>query len=110
VFKDGEDAYSIADARFVTGDKSIPKREMAHLVNTVVLSEDLTEGQSIQEFKVYAHLPCYNKKRILVFCGKTIGHKLICRFPTVNTPKLTVEITASDGEYKIRDMKAYFVK
>ena len=110
IVKDGEGSFSIANRDFVPGGPSEQRRAMARLVNTVVISEDLTEGQGIKEFKLYAHLPHYNKKRILVFCGNTVGHKLICRFPTVNTAKLTVEITKSDGEYKLKDMKAYLVK
>ena len=106
----GDNSFSIANKDFVPGGPSDQRRPMARLVNTLVISEDLTEGQGIKEFKLYAYLPHYNKKRILIFCGSTVGHKLICRFPTVNTPKLTVEVTRSDGEYRIRDMKAYLVK
>lgn len=100
--------YSIEVSGFA--DAKWGEIELARLVNTVVLGEDLEEGQSIRAFRVYAHLPAYNHKRILVFNGNTVGHKLICRFPTVNTPKITVEITDSDGEVRLKDMKAYFVK
>lgn len=79
-------------------------------VNTVEISEDLTEGQSVKSFKVYVHLPHYSNKRILVFNGNTIGHKVICKFSAVCTPKITVEIIDHDGEYKIKDIKAYFVR
>ena len=91
-------------------DKGYGARDKARLVNTLVLEEELCDGQAIREFKVYAHLPAYNFKRILVFSGNTVGHKFVCRFPTVNTPKLTVEITSSNGEPRLKDMKAYFVK
>ena len=79
-------------------------------VNTVVLMEDLTDGQSIKAFKVYAYLPHNTSRKILVFNGNTVGHKVICRFPTICTPKITVEITDADGEYCLKDIKAYFVK
>ena len=79
-------------------------------VNTVVLTEDLTEGQSIKAYKVYAYLPHNTSRKILVFNGNTVGHKVICRFPTICTPKITVEITDADGEYTLKDIKAYFVK
>ena len=79
-------------------------------VNTIVISEDMAEGQSVKAFKVYVHLPHYKNKRILVFNGNTIGHKIICKFSAVCTPKITVEITDHDGYYKIKDIKAYFVR
>ena len=102
------DVYSIAHKDF--GVELPRKRDIARLVNTLVLSEDLTDGQSITSFRVYAHFPCYQAKRALVFEGSTVGHKLICRFPTVFTGKITVEITAHDGAYRLADMKAFFVK
>lgn len=102
------DTYSIATEGF--DPSTWGARDKARLVNTLVIEENLCDGQSVQEFKVYAHLPAYNSTRILVFNGNTIGHKLICRFPTVNTPRLTLEITSSDGAHRIKNMKAYFVK
>ena len=86
------------------------RREWAHLVNTLVLEEEISEGQSIKEFKVYANLPAYNSKRVLVYCGCTVGHKAICRFPAINTPKLTVEVTNADGTCNLTSVKAYYVK
>lgn len=80
------------------------------LVNRVILKENLTEGESITSFKIYAHLPTYKSKRICVYMGCTIGHKAICVFPTIRTGKLTVEVVSHNGDYEITDMKAYFVK
>ena len=108
--RDGEQSYSIASKGFEPKGYSQCGRALARLVNTVVIEEDLSEGQSVNDFEVYAHLPVYSSKRILVFKGSTIGHKLICRFPTVNTPKLTLEIGNCDGTCKIKNMSAYLVK
>ncbi len=80
------------------------------VLNTVVIEEDITEGQSIKSFDLYAYLPYSIHARILVFSGRTVGHKLICRFPAIRSPKITMEITDSDGEAIIKDIKAYFVK
>lgn len=108
MMKEGENVYSIEHKEFEVDfhEKGVPFQP----VNTVEITEDLSEGQSIKAFKVYVHLPHYTKKRILVFNGNTVGHKLICRIPTVCTPKITVEITDSEGEYKLKDIKPYFVK
>lgn len=78
------------------------------LVDTVVIEEDITEGQTIQEFRIYATLPCYGK-RICVYKGDTVGHKAICRFPNFRTSQITVEITKAEGPVVIRDIKAYYV-
>ncbi len=86
------------------------KNTTFEIVNTVVIEEDLMEGQSVKSFNLYAHLPYDRLSRILVFVGKTVGHKLICRFPAIRSPKITMEVTDSDGEVVIKDMKAYFVK
>jgi alpha-L-fucosidase len=86
------------------------KNTTFEIVNTVVIEEDLTEGQSVKSFNLYAHLPYDRLSRILVFVGKTVGHKLICRFPAIRSPKITMEVTESDGTVTIKDMKAYFVK
>ncbi len=86
------------------------KNTTFEIVNTVVIQEDLTEGQSIKSFNLYAHLPYDRLSRILVFVGKTVGHKLICRFPAIRSPKITMEVVESDGTPIVKDMKAYFVK
>jgi len=80
------------------------------LVNRVAIMEDLTTGGEIRAFRIYAHLPGYQVKRICVYKGDTVGHKAICAFPAIRTAKLTVEIEAGEGECRLMDMKAYFVK
>ena len=79
------------------------------LVDTCVIEEDISEGEAIREFKIYASLPCYTSKSVCVYNGKTIGHKAICRFPLIRTGKLTLEVISSEGEAKIKSLKAYKV-
>ena len=76
-------------------------------VDTVVLQEDLTNGESVLSFRLYAALPSYSEKEICIFSGDNIGHKRICRFPLVKTGTLRLEITESDGEVLMRDFRAY---
>ena len=80
------------------------------LANRIVLMEDLTDGQAITSFRLYAHLPAYQKKKLLIYEGRTVGHKLICPFGAIRGSKYTLEITGATGIPKLRDMKAYFVK
>lgn len=81
-----------------------------HLSNTIIISEDLTQGQRITSFSVYAYLPHYKKKKIQVFEGKTVGHKVFCKFSPIRATKYEVVINASDGEHRITDIKAFYVK
>lgn len=78
------------------------------LVNRVMIQEDLTQGESVSAFRLYAHLPAYQIKRICIFKGDTIGHKAICAFPAIRTGKITLEIESSDGNARILDMKAFY--
>lgn len=98
--------YSISHADFY---KTKPDPTVG-LTNRLVLSEDITNGQSVKSFNVYAHMPFYKHKRILIYKGETVGHKLICQFPAIRAPKFTVEVTDCDGEVTFTQMKAYFVK
>jgi len=80
------------------------------LVNRVVIREDLTAKREIRAFRIWAHLPVSQGKRICVYKGDTVGHKAICAFPAIRTAKLTVEVEAGEGQAALTDLKAYYVK
>ncbi len=102
------DSFSITHSDFdITEWGVLPTSPLS---NRLAITEDLREGQAVTSFRVYAHLPVYKKKRILIYEGKTIGHKHICTFSAIRASKFTVEITGHDGDYKLLDMKAYFAK
>ena len=101
------DSYSVEHSDF---QQKFDVLTTVPAINRIVLSEDITEGQRVKGFKVYAHLPQYRHKLVLVYMGTTIGHKLICPIFTIRSPKLTVEITDSEGGHKLIDVKGYFVK
>ena len=105
--QEGERAWSIQTTGFVADRENDAP---CSLVNRVVVEEDLSQGEAVKEFRVYAHLPGYKSKRICVYKGDTIGHKAICCFPTMRTGKLTVEATAADGAVSLRALRAYYVK
>ena len=80
------------------------------LVNRVVIREDLTDGESIEEFRLYANMPAYRSKRVCLYKGDTVGHKAICVIPTMRTGRITLEVTKANGDVKIRDIKAYYAE
>lgn len=106
MFADGEKNWSIQTKDFLAEVESI----RLPLVNRVVLSEDLTAAGEIRSFRIWAHLPGNQNKRICVYRGDTVGHKAICVFPAIRTAKLTVDVEAGEGSCVLKDMKAYYVK
>ena len=91
------------------GGDDAENRAVNTLVDTVVLAEDLTAGESVQEFRIYANLPQFPRsKRICVYHGDTIGHKCICRFPAMYTGQLSVEVLRSNGDWRIASMQAFY--
>ncbi len=76
------------------------------LVDTVVIEEDITEGEAVREFRILAF---GGTMSICVYRGMNIGHKAICRFPAIRTYGLAVEIITAEGEVKLRSVKAYYV-
>ncbi len=102
------DTYTVNHEEMNEPSWEIPAEK--NLSNTIVISEDLTQGQRITSFSVYAYLPRFKKKKIQVFEGKTVGHKVICKFSPIRATKYEVVINASNGEHRIKDIKAFYVK
>ncbi|MBR4333368.1 MAG: alpha-L-fucosidase [Clostridia bacterium] len=89
---------------------SLRPGEAKPLVNRVVIREELSAGERVRAFRVYAQVPGYSGESFCVYQGETIGHKAICLFPAIRTGRLTVEITQADGTAKLRDIRAYFAE
>ena len=103
--KESENKYSVKNITSNTF-KDIFK----NLANRIVLSEDLTDGQHIKEFKIYAYPPFAPESRVMIYQGTTVGHKKICMFGAIRASKYELEITSSDGDYTLTDFKVYFAK
>jgi len=102
------DVYTVTHTEKDSRDWHYPRTE--RLSNCLMLKEDLTNGQSIEEFKIYGYLPSYKHKKILLFKGCTVGHKLLCRFGAMRCTKFEVEITKHNGDFALTDIKAYYIK
>ena len=79
------------------------------LVNQVVLCEDLTGGERIEAFEIWAECSLEGQL-ILVYQGSAVGHKRICKFPAMNTPRLIVKVTKADGDAVWKDGKVFYIK
>ncbi|THF76715.1 alpha-L-fucosidase [Cohnella fermenti] len=78
------------------------------LLNHVILSENLMEGQAVTGFGIYIKANSYMPP-ICVYEGKTIGHKAICVFPTVSAYEVTVEITDYVHACKMEDIQLFYI-
>ena len=79
-------------------------------VKRIVLSEDISQGQRIRRFRLYAHIPSINPINAVRFCvfdGTTIGNKLIVRLPDIRSAMFDLEIVQSDDEAQISGFQAY---
>ena len=79
-----------------------------YLVDAVILEEDTTDGESVGRFRVLVNMPGYKPKQLCVYEGTTVGHKRICKFPAVNTGRISVEVLESDGSWKLKKLTAYY--
>ena len=99
--------YTMEHSELGDPDWKMPRAE--RLSNCIVLQEDLTSGQHITAFHIYGYLPNYKKKRILLFEGRTVGHKVICRFGTLRCSKFEVEIEGNEGA-TLASVQAFYIK
>lgn len=105
--KDGN-TYTIVNKDAATQEWKIPSSK--NLTNCIMIKEDLANGQKVKSFSIYGYLPAYKHKKVLLFEGKTIGHKVICKFSPLRASKYEVVINTYDDDYVISDIKAYYVK
>lgn len=76
-------------------------------VNTVVLSEDVSKGQRVEEFVIEARGA--SGEWAPVTEGTTIGHKRILVFPDTEADAVRVSVTSSRGESHIMPVEAYAI-
>ncbi len=78
------------------------------LINHVILEEEMSDGEKIESFEIYIYPYPYGEA-IYVYSGKTVGHKHICRFPTVRTGKVEIVIKSKE-EYKLKNIGVYYAE
>lgn len=76
------------------------------LFDHAVLAEDLSDGEAVRRFRIAVHgshqqVPC------VVYEGRNIGHKAICRFPPVRARKVWIEVIEADGPFELRDIELF---
>lgn len=79
-----------------------------HLLDHIVIEEDLTNGESVQRFKIKI-LTAKTQTLLTVYEGINIGNKAIIQIPAVRVRGVIVEITKSDGKPLIQELSLYHV-
>ena len=83
--------------------------EKIQLVNHLILQEDLTEGESIQEFEVYLRNGIIYRP-VCVYVGRAVGHKRIVTFPAIMAKEFIIKVTKSRGEFVLCKPEAFYTK
>jgi len=89
-------------------NKLVYKPETAVLIDHVVLKEILEQGESVRNFNIKV-VPHPYGDPITVYEGKNIGHKAICKFPPIKAVEVIIEITESDGDWKLDNLELYYI-
>jgi alpha-L-fucosidase len=79
------------------------------LVNHLVLTEDLTYGEAVEEFMVYVKSNIIENV-VCLYIGRGIGHKRIITFPTIRATELAVKVTKSSKEFSLGKAEVFYVK
>ncbi|MBR3941881.1 MAG: alpha-L-fucosidase, partial [Clostridia bacterium] len=88
----------------------IAKLDAPVLVNQIILSENLEESNKIEEFSIYVRTFPQGRQPILMYKGNTIGHKRICRFPTISTKEIEIVIDKESAPHKFENIQVFYVK
>lgn len=76
-------------------------------VNTVVLAEDLSHGQRVEQFEVEARNTA--GEWVPVTSGTTVGMKRILVFPDITADALLVKVKSSRGQYYLAPLEVYHI-
>ncbi|OPA81194.1 hypothetical protein BVG16_02370 [Paenibacillus selenitireducens] len=79
-----------------------------HLVDHIVIQEDLSEGEHIRQFQINI-MTEKSHRTVPVYVGQNIGHKAIIRIPPVKARSIALAVTQTDGQPSIQEMSFYYV-
>ena len=83
--------------------------EQEQLINHVILSEDMTEGESVEEFEIWLKNGIIYRP-VCLYIGRAIGHKRIITFPQILAKEVIVKVTKSRDSFKLNKPEAHYIK
>jgi len=79
------------------------------LINHVILAEDLTNGEMIEEFSVHIKNGIIYRP-VCVYTGKTVGNKRIITFPQIKATEIIIKIEKSRGKVSFKKPETFYIK
>lgn len=87
------------------GDSKIYGLSAEHEGNVVLIQEDITQGQRVENFKIEKR----EGNRWTLLCeGTTIGYKRLFRVPAFKTDRIRVTVTSARKEFHIANVEVLF--
>ena len=80
-----------------------------HLINNVIIEEDLSNGGVIKKFSIKLY-HVYHDDPLTVYESTTVGHKHICSFPAFFAKKVEITIEEESSPHKLNNIGAYYLK
>lgn len=77
-----------------------------HLIETLVIAEDLTEGENITHFQVDI-LTAKSQHRVMVHEGRNIGNKIIIDIPAVKVHGVIIKVVEHVNEPVLKEIALY---
>ncbi|PYI56557.1 alpha-L-fucosidase [Paenibacillus flagellatus] len=102
----GSPIATFADFELRDG-KWVYTAEKPHLIDHIVIEEELTDGEAVRSFAV-SIVTAKSRRMCRMYEGRNIGHKAIVRLPAVKASGVVLDITESDGEPKIRSISLHY--
>jgi alpha-L-fucosidase len=90
-------------------NKWVYKTEDAHLLDHIVIEEDLKDGECVHSF----HLKILTQKTrqpVTIYEGRNIGNKAMIRIPPVKVCGVIIEITNHTGNPLLKEISIYHTK
>ncbi|ASK62228.1 hypothetical protein CFK37_08665 [Virgibacillus phasianinus] len=77
-----------------------------HMLNHVVIQEDLRNGENVESFKV-AIISEKSRQKVTIYEGRSIGNKAIIQVPAIKVRGVEVEVTKSTREPRLKGISVY---
>jgi len=100
----------IADTSAFVEEKTgkwVYQTDTPHLIDHVVLQENLEQGERVRRFTV-SIISKKTHKQVQVYEGINMGHKAIIRIPSVYVRGVIIEVTESEGTPMLREASLHY--
>ncbi|MDQ3812506.1 MAG: alpha-L-fucosidase [Armatimonadota bacterium] len=83
--------------------------QQPRFIDHAMIQEDLTTGEHVRRFALEV-TSAYGGAPIVVYEGRNIGHKAICRFPPIKARNVRLTIREADGLVRIRALELHYAR